>query len=159
MAAATAGWASERSRRRDAADPAPRVEPQHRGSTYVALITAALVVSVSGPASVRAWVLHTAVGLPLIEPRVARLRRETDAGEVVLVGLVELQARIRDLLTIAQLGHREADVVSHLGKLTKIRLAATFDGAMLTGVTVSHEGRGDVSCCRSTCSTGSSTRA
>ena len=44
------------------------------GGSYIALVTALLVVSVDGPASVLAWTLPTLVGLPLIEVRASRLR-------------------------------------------------------------------------------------
>ena len=44
------------------------------GGSYIALVTALLVVSVDGPASVAAWTLPTVAGLPLIEMRAARLR-------------------------------------------------------------------------------------
>ena len=48
------------------------------GGSYIALVTALLVVSVDGPAAVAAWTLPTLAGLPLIEVRAARLRaRET----------------------------------------------------------------------------------
>lgn len=44
------------------------------GGSYIALVTALLVVSVEGPGSVVAWVLPTLVGLVLIERAVARAR-------------------------------------------------------------------------------------
>ena len=44
------------------------------GGSYIALVTALLVVSVDGAAAVAAWILPTLVGLPLIEVRAARLR-------------------------------------------------------------------------------------
>lgn len=44
------------------------------GGSYIALVTALLVVSVDGPASLAAWTLPTLAGLPLIEVRAARLR-------------------------------------------------------------------------------------
>lgn len=44
------------------------------GGSYIALVTALLVVSVEGPASFVAWTLPTLAGLPLIEVRAARLR-------------------------------------------------------------------------------------
>lgn len=47
-----------------------------QGGTYIALVTATLVVSVDGPAQVLAWVLPPALGLPLIERWVVRLRAE-----------------------------------------------------------------------------------
>lgn len=48
-----------------------------QGGSYIALVSALLVVSVDSPASVAAWVLPTLVGSCLIERRVARIR----AGE------------------------------------------------------------------------------
>lgn len=45
-----------------------------QGGSYIALVTALLVVSVDGPAAVAAWILPTLAGLPLIEVRAARLR-------------------------------------------------------------------------------------
>ena len=51
------------------------------GGSYIALVTALLVVSVDGPAAVAAWTLPTLAGLPLIEVRAARLRaRESRTG-------------------------------------------------------------------------------
>ena len=44
-----------------------------QGGSYIALVTALLVVSVDGTAAVAAWVLPTLVGHPLIERRVAWL--------------------------------------------------------------------------------------
>ena len=44
------------------------------GGSYIALVTALLVVSVDGPAAVAAWTVPTLAGLPLIELRAARLR-------------------------------------------------------------------------------------
>ena len=44
------------------------------GGSYIALVTALLVVSVDGAAGVAAWTLPTLAGLPLIEVRAARLR-------------------------------------------------------------------------------------
>ena len=44
------------------------------GGSYIALVTALLVVSVDGPAAVATWILPTLAGLPLIEVRAARLR-------------------------------------------------------------------------------------
>ena len=44
------------------------------GGSYIALVTALLVVAVDGPAAVAAWTLPTLVGVPLIEMRAARLR-------------------------------------------------------------------------------------
>ena len=44
------------------------------GGSYIALVTALLVVSVDGPTAVAAWTVPTLAGLPLIELRAARLR-------------------------------------------------------------------------------------
>ena len=44
-----------------------------QGGSYIALVTALLVVSLEGPASVLGWTVPTLVGLFLIERRVARL--------------------------------------------------------------------------------------
>ena len=44
-----------------------------QGGSYIALVTALLVVSLEGPAAPAAWVVPTLVGLPLIEWRVARI--------------------------------------------------------------------------------------
>ena len=44
------------------------------GGSYIALVTALLVVSVDGPAAVAAWTVPTLAGLPLIEIRAAQLR-------------------------------------------------------------------------------------
>ncbi|MDQ3851074.1 MAG: hypothetical protein M3296_10745 [Actinomycetota bacterium] len=57
-----------------------------QGGSYIALVTALLVVSLDGPASAAGWVLPTLVGLPLIERRVDRLstavaRAERRAGD------------------------------------------------------------------------------
>ena len=46
-----------------------------QGGSYIALVTALLVVSLDGTASTLAWFVPTLVGLPLIEWRVARLTR------------------------------------------------------------------------------------
>ena len=43
------------------------------GGSYIALVTALLVVSVDGRASLLAWILPTLVGVPLIRLRAARL--------------------------------------------------------------------------------------
>ena len=51
-----------------------RTYARGQGGSYIALVTALLVVSVDGNAAVAAWVLPTLVGHPLIERRVARLR-------------------------------------------------------------------------------------
>ena len=50
-----------------------------QGGSYIALVTALLVVSLDGPAAVAAWFVPTLVGLPLIERRVGRLTRATPA--------------------------------------------------------------------------------
>ena len=44
-----------------------------QGGSYIALVTALLVVSADGSASVAAWTLPTLVGVPLIERRVTRI--------------------------------------------------------------------------------------
>ena len=51
-----------------------------QGGSYIALVTALLVVSLDGPASTAAWFVPTLVGLPLIEWRVAHLSRIAPAG-------------------------------------------------------------------------------
>ena len=53
-----------------------------QGGSYIALVTALLVVSLDGPASTAAWIVPTLVGLPLIEWRVARMSRgdQAEAG-------------------------------------------------------------------------------
>jgi lactoylglutathione lyase len=51
-----------------------------QGGSYIALITAALVVSLDEPAVTAAWIAPSLVGLPLIERRVRRLTSHT--GEV-----------------------------------------------------------------------------
>lgn len=51
-----------------------------QGGSYIALVTALLVVSIDGPATAAGWVLPTLVGLPLIERRVARLRAAEGSG-------------------------------------------------------------------------------
>ncbi len=45
------------------------------GGSYIALVTALLVVSIDGPAAVVAWTLPTGVCLVLIEREVVRARR------------------------------------------------------------------------------------
>ena len=47
-----------------------------QGGSYIALVTALLVVSVEGPLSIGAWIVPTLVGHQLIEWRVARIRRQ-----------------------------------------------------------------------------------
>jgi hypothetical protein len=59
-----------------------RVCAHGEGGSYIALVTALLVVSVQGPASVAVWALPTLVGLPLIELRAARLGARERAGRV-----------------------------------------------------------------------------
>lgn len=44
-----------------------------QGGSYIALITALLVVSLDGAAATASWVVPTVVGLPLIEWRVAHI--------------------------------------------------------------------------------------
>lgn len=58
----------------------PRACAHGEGGSYIALVTALLVVSVDAPASLAAWTLPTLVGLPLIEVRAARLRARSGAG-------------------------------------------------------------------------------
>ncbi len=50
-----------------------------QGGSYIALVTALLVVSLDGAAATAAWFVPTLVGLPLIERRVGRLSRPTPA--------------------------------------------------------------------------------
>ena len=50
-----------------------RTYARGQGGSYIALVTALLVVSVEGSAAVAAWLLPTLVGHPLIERRVASL--------------------------------------------------------------------------------------
>ena len=47
-----------------------------QGGSYIALVTALLVVATAGPPMVIAWVVPTLVGLALIERRVKRLSHE-----------------------------------------------------------------------------------
>ncbi len=64
-----------------------RAYARGQGGSYIALVTALLVVSIEGTASVAAWVLPTLVGHPLIERRVAwleareRAERPSAAGD------------------------------------------------------------------------------
>ena len=46
------------------------------GGSYIALLTATLVVSIDDSLQILAWILPTAVGVPLIERWVSRLRAE-----------------------------------------------------------------------------------
>ena len=68
-----------------------RTYARGQGGSYIALVTALLVVSVDGNAAVAAWVLPTLVGHPLIERRVASLEarerslRPRAAGKPTLV--------------------------------------------------------------------------
>ena len=55
------------------------------GGSYIALVTALLVVSVDGPAAVAAWTVPTLVGLPLIELRAARMRARERAERLPLL--------------------------------------------------------------------------
>ncbi len=48
-----------------------------QGGSYIALVTALLVVSLEGAASAAGWVIPTLVGLPLIERRVVGLRKRS----------------------------------------------------------------------------------
>jgi hypothetical protein len=47
-----------------------------QGGSYIALVTALLVISLSGIAAAVAWVAPTAIGLALIERRVARITHD-----------------------------------------------------------------------------------
>ena len=49
-----------------------------QGGSYIALVTALLVVSLEGPLGIAAWLLPTVIGHRLIERRVARIRRQTE---------------------------------------------------------------------------------
>ncbi len=60
-----------------------RAQAHGQGGSYIALVTAALVVSVNGPAGVVAWVLPTAVGLFLIERHVAGTRQANQQRSAV----------------------------------------------------------------------------
>lgn len=51
-----------------------------QGGSYIALVTALLVVSVGGPLGAAAWAVPTLAGLPLIERRVARIQTSTRAS-------------------------------------------------------------------------------
>lgn len=53
--------------------PGVRAYAHGQGGSYVALVTAALVVSLDGWAALASWLAPTAVGLPLIELRVRHL--------------------------------------------------------------------------------------
>jgi energy-converting hydrogenase Eha subunit A len=48
-----------------------------QGGSYIALVTALLVVSLNGAAAAAAWIVPTLIGLPMIERRVARITHET----------------------------------------------------------------------------------
>jgi hypothetical protein len=54
-----------------------RLYAHGQGGAYIALVTAVFVVSVSGAARAAAWVVPTAVGVALIERRVARIEERT----------------------------------------------------------------------------------
>ncbi len=47
-----------------------------QGGSYIALVTALLVVSLDGAAATAAWLVPSLVGVPLIEWRVARIARD-----------------------------------------------------------------------------------
>jgi hypothetical protein len=49
-----------------------------QGGSYIALVTALLVVSLEGPLAIAAWIVPTLVGHHLIERRVARIRRQSE---------------------------------------------------------------------------------
>jgi hypothetical protein len=53
-----------------------RLYAHGQGGAFIALVTAVFVVSVSGAAMAAAWVVPTAVGVALIERRVARIEEE-----------------------------------------------------------------------------------
>ena len=59
-----------------------------QGGSYIALVTALLVVSLDGPLAIAAWIVPTLLGHQLIERRVARIRRQTEqrAGLVAVRG-------------------------------------------------------------------------
>ena len=63
-----------------------RAYARGQGGSYVALVTALLVVSVEGTASVAAWVLPTLVGHPLIERRAASLEAREGAERAPAAG-------------------------------------------------------------------------
>ncbi|MCE3246179.1 MAG: hypothetical protein K0R41_4 [Geminicoccaceae bacterium] len=65
-ALASMGWLAPRRRNRGWV----RMYAHGQGGSYISLVTALLVVSVSGPASVAAWSVPTLIGVPMIERRV-----------------------------------------------------------------------------------------
>jgi hypothetical protein len=48
-----------------------------QGGSLIALVTAALVVSLDGTAAAAAWIVPTLIGVPLIERRVTRISAQT----------------------------------------------------------------------------------
>jgi hypothetical protein len=60
-----------------------RLYAHGQGGAYIALVTALLVVSLSGAAAGAAWIVPTVIGVALIERRVARIKesnRELNGG-------------------------------------------------------------------------------
>jgi hypothetical protein len=74
LAAALAilGWLAPRQRKRAWV----RMYAHGQGGSYISLVTALLVVSVSGPATVAAWSVPTLIGVPMIEKRVNGIRQQ-----------------------------------------------------------------------------------
>jgi len=54
-----------------------RVYAHGQGGSYIALVTALLVVSLAGPAAIAAAIVPTLIRLPLIERRATHISRET----------------------------------------------------------------------------------
>jgi hypothetical protein len=54
-----------------------RVYAHGQGGSLIALVTAALVVSLDGTAAAAAWIVPTLIGVPLIERRVTRISAQT----------------------------------------------------------------------------------
>lgn len=57
-----------------------RLHARGQGGSYIALVTALLVVSLDGPVGIAAWILPSLVGHRLVERRVARLSAREGAG-------------------------------------------------------------------------------
>ena len=57
-----------------------------QGGSYVALVTALLVVSLEGPLVIAAWIVPTVVGHNLIERRVAWIRRRSKQRAELVAG-------------------------------------------------------------------------
>ncbi len=70
LALALAGYLAPARRR----GPWIRVYAHGQGGSYIALVTAALVVSLPGAAATAAWIIPTLIGVPLIERRVSHIR-------------------------------------------------------------------------------------